>query len=204
MTHETCDSCGVAAGQPASIGRRDVLLGAGVAALAVIDHAHADDGPDPNAALPPQIGDMLIQANGMQMGQPITTASFTAPDTVIQAWPKDPKTGVLRNKSRLNRVLLIKVDPAALAGDVRQRSVEGVIAYSDFCTHAGCFIETYHPSDKQILCHCHGSIFDPFNDARVIGGPARGPLAGLALKTVDGKIAVAAPFDRQPGIPKSA
>ncbi len=203
MHHDESRPCSCDASQD-GVSRRAVLLGTGLAALSLAGKAQADGEIDPNAALPPQAGDVLIQANGMQMGQPVTAASFTTPDTLIQAWPKDPKTGVLRNKSRLNRVLLIKMDPAVLDTTTRQRSADGVIAYSDFCTHAGCFIETFHPQDSQILCHCHGSVFDPRNDARVVGGPAKGPLAGLPLKIVDAQLVVAGAFAGKLGVAKPA
>ena len=32
----------------------------------------------------------------------------------MHAWPKDPKTSVVRNGSRLNEILVIRLDPAEL------------------------------------------------------------------------------------------
>ena len=40
----------------------------------------------------------------------------------VRAWPKDPNTSVVRNGSRLNEVLVIKLDPAELDDDTRSRA----------------------------------------------------------------------------------
>ena len=195
--HDVCPCTAMSDG----VSRRTVLLGAGSAVLATVTDAAADAAP---ATLPPQPDDLLVQANGLGAGQPIGLGAFATPDTAIQAWAKDPKSGVVRKRSRLNRVLLVRLDPATLDATTKQRSAEGVVAYSDFCTHAGCWIETYHAQDGLILCHCHGSMFDPKHGARVVGGPARAPLAGLPLKVVNAQLVVAGPFDGKLGVPKTA
>ncbi len=179
-----------------------MLFGTGLAALAVTGDADADTAQAPQA-MPPQAGDLLVQATGPQAGQPIGLPLFKTPNTLIQAWAKDPTSGVVRNGSRLNRVLLVKIDTAAMDDATRKRSAEGVVAYSDFCTHAGCWIETYHADNGVILCHCHGSAFDPTHGANVTGGPARAPLASLSLKIVDSHLVAAGPFDGRLGIPQT-
>ena len=35
---------------------------------------------------------------------------------------------------------------------------------------------------KAFVCSCHGSIYDPKNDAEVLFGPAPRPLAGVAAE----------------------
>ncbi|WP_171034219.1 QcrA and Rieske domain-containing protein [Lichenicoccus roseus] len=198
MDEERCAGC--CAGRPGDgVNRRTLLLGAGIAALAG-SAAHADDGDDPNAVAPPKADDLLIQATGGDAGKPIGVDAFTTPNTLIQAWAKDPKTGVVRNLSRLNRILLVKIDPAGMDDATRARSVNGVVAYSDFCVHAGCWIETYHAQENVIICHCHSSLYDPRHGAEVTGGPAKGPLAALSLKLVDGHFVAAAPFVGHLGI----
>jgi len=47
--------------------------------------------------------------------------------------------------------------------------------YSGICPHAGCGVDP--PSNNQILCNCHGSIFSTSNGS-VLRGPAR---SGLPL-----------------------
>lgn len=198
MNEKRCAGCRDGQGAD-GVNRRTLLLGAGLAALAG-SAAHADDGDDPNAVAPPKAGDLLIQATGGDAGKPIGMDAFATPNTLIQAWAKDPKTGVVRNLSRLNRILLVKVDPAGMDDATRARSIEGVVAYSDFCVHAGCWIESYHAQDNAIVCQCHSSIYDPRHSAEVTGGPAKGPLAALPLKLADGHFIAAAPFAGRLGI----
>jgi len=55
------------------------------------------------------------------------------------------------------------------------RTKKGVFAYSRTCTHQGCTVE-YSPSDKKLACPCHGAVFDPFDGAKAVVGPANMPL----------------------------
>ena len=55
------------------------------------------------------------------------------------------------------------------------RTINGVFAYSEICTHQGCTI-SYSPADKLLICPCHGSTYDPFNNAKVLSGPAPSPV----------------------------
>lgn len=64
------------------------------------------------------------------------------------------------------------------------RTKNGVFAYSEICTHQGCTV-SYSPSDKALVCPCHGSVFDAFNKAAVLAGPAPSPLPPVKV-TVSG------------------
>ena len=55
------------------------------------------------------------------------------------------------------------------------RTKNGVFAYTEICTHQGCTV-SYSPPDKALVCPCHGAVYDPFNGAAVIAGPAPLPL----------------------------
>jgi Rieske Fe-S protein len=64
----------------------------------------------------------------------------------------------------------------------------GFVAYSAECTHQGCTV-SYRAKDKGYLaCPCHGSVFDPVSDGRVVSGPADEPLERLPIETRDGRI----------------
>jgi nitrite reductase/ring-hydroxylating ferredoxin subunit len=56
----------------------------------------------------------------------------------------------------------------------------GFAAYSAICTHAGCQVQ-FDPSAQQIACPCHGAVFDPYNSARVLAGPAPVPLQRVPI-----------------------
>ena len=55
------------------------------------------------------------------------------------------------------------------------RTKNGVFAYSAICTHQGCSVE-FSPQYKALLCPCHGAMYDPFSDAKVLSGPTNRPL----------------------------
>lgn len=158
--------------------------------------------PAPDKA-PPQPGDELTFVKGAKKGQPIAVEDLAGAGTLLEAWPKDPATGTVRSKTRLNRVLVLRLDPAGLDEKTAARAAEGIVAYSAFCTHAGCFIESYQAKEQAIFCQCHSSSFDPRASAKVVGGPAKAPLAGLPVKIEGGRLLVAGEFQGKLGVPKA-
>ncbi|MCC6992814.1 MAG: ubiquinol-cytochrome c reductase iron-sulfur subunit [Acidobacteria bacterium] len=110
-----------------------------------------------------------------------------------------PQDRVVRSGSRLNRVVLVRLDAAALADKTRTRSAEGIVAYSAICTHTGCEVGAFLPEEQVLYCECHQSRFDPREEARVTDGPAPRSLPALPLKVVDGLLVVAGPFSTRPG-----
>jgi cytochrome b6-f complex iron-sulfur subunit len=59
------------------------------------------------------------------------------------------------------------------------------VAYSALCTHEGCVVSY---SNGQLACPCHGSIFDPANNARVVNGPARLALPKIPIEVRGGNV----------------
>jgi thiosulfate dehydrogenase (quinone) large subunit len=55
------------------------------------------------------------------------------------------------------------------------------VAYSAVCTHAGCIV-AYDSRQAELICPCHGSIYDPRHGARVVAGPAPRPLAAVPVR----------------------
>jgi thiosulfate dehydrogenase [quinone] large subunit len=54
------------------------------------------------------------------------------------------------------------------------------VAYDAVCTHEGCTVG-WDAADSILLCPCHGAAFDPANNAAVLAGPTRQPLAALPI-----------------------
>lgn len=81
--------------------------------------------------------------------------------------------------------LLLRLDPASLQlpADRAGWTVDGVIAYSKLCTHAGCPVGLFSDTDSQLLCPCHHSVFNALDGARPVQGPAPHPLPQLPLGT---------------------
>jgi thiosulfate dehydrogenase [quinone] large subunit len=55
------------------------------------------------------------------------------------------------------------------------------VAYSAVCTHAGCTV-AYDSARGDLVCPCHGSIYDPRHGAQVVAGPAPRPLPMLPVR----------------------
>jgi len=147
----------------------------------------------------PQIDDRLVFAGGDRKGQLITLADLPAGGPPVTAYPMDPTARVVRDDSRLNQVLLVRLDPNRLNGDTRARAADGIVAYSAVCTHTGCDVWDWQPASSTIKCPCHFSEFDLKESARVLNGPAPRRLPALPLKVVDGAPSVAGSFVGRPG-----
>jgi thiosulfate dehydrogenase [quinone] large subunit len=55
------------------------------------------------------------------------------------------------------------------------------VAYSAVCTHAGCTV-AYESARGELVCPCHGSIYDPRHGAQVVAGPAPRPLPAVPVR----------------------
>jgi Rieske Fe-S protein len=167
------------------------------ASLATRHPANAE-GDQPGSDERPQKNDLLVVSEGPNAGQIIKPSDLKPGEPPLHAWPKDPKTSVVRDGSRLNEILVIRFDPAELDDDTRARSAEGIVAYSAICTHAGCPVTAWvkgEASDQNVLkCMCHNSEYDARASAQVVFGPAPRRLAALPLVITGDSLAVAAPF----------
>jgi|ERR1700733_12065443 rieske iron-sulfur protein len=179
--------------------RRTLILTALAAAarIAAPEPAAADD-DQPGSDERPQKADLLVVSEGEHAGQIITPQDLKIGGPPLRAWPKDPKTSVIRNGSRLNEVLVIRLDPAELDDETRSHSADGIVAYSIICAHAGCPVTAWvkeEAGDKDVFkCVCHNSEYDPRQSAQVVFGPAPRRLAALPLAIAGGSLTVAAAF----------
>jgi rieske iron-sulfur protein len=155
-------------------------------------------GGDPKS-LRPQAGDRFVRQSGERPGQAITLADLAEGGPPLIAFPMDPATSVVRDGSRLNQVLLVRIGAAELTDETRSRASDGVLAYSGVCTHAGCDIILWKAESKRFRCPCHESEFDPKDSGRVVGGPAPRRLPRLPLKVVDGVLTAGGNFLGRPG-----
>ena len=152
----------------------------------------------PGSDVRPQKGDLLVHAEPEHAGKNITPGDLQLGGPPLPAWPKDPKTSVIRNGSRLNEILVVRLDPGEMDEQTRSRSADGIIAYSAICTHAGCSVTGWlksETSDNDVLkCFCHNSEFNPREGAQVVFGPAPRRLPALPLAIADGSLTIAATF----------
>lgn len=157
---------------------------------------------DPAALQPPQVDDILTYAFGERAGQPVGVEDLEPYTRQVFAWPTDPVTGLVRSGSRMNQLVLVRLDPEALSAETAQRSVNGLVAYTGICSHTGCDVTDWNSEFRRFQCPCHESQFDPADAARVVGGPAPWQLAALPLKEKDGQVAVAGVFEGRLGFPQ--
>jgi Rieske Fe-S protein len=183
---------------PVRPARRVVLAGAAATVLAWLtpERSEAADQDDATRARP-AAGDVLVRV-GDASRTPLTVADVPAASAPVMAWPM-PVDGAPRSGSRLNRVLLIRLDAAQLSEATRARAADGVLAFSAICTHTGCDVGEFLAGEQQLYCECHQSKFDPRDGAKVTDGPAPRPLPALPLRADGGRLVVAAPFTSRPG-----
>jgi Rieske Fe-S protein len=150
----------------------------------------------------PQAGDFLIKVGSIEP-IPLRPEDLVLGAGQIMTWPMDPAGSVVRSGSRLNKVLLVRLDAAGLDERTRQYAADGVVAYSAICPHTGCEVVNWSTEKQLLECPCHDSQYDPKAGARVIGGPSPRNLAALPLRITDGKLTVARPFVGRLGIQQS-
>ncbi|MEM7684276.1 MAG: Rieske (2Fe-2S) protein [Pseudomonadota bacterium] len=164
--------------------RRDVLgVGGGLligAALTAPSGASAAKPPEKMVAQP---GDRIQIIKGALKDQMVRPELLEAGAKPFEAFPFDPENGVLRRKYRLNRMLVLRLDPAEMDDATRELSADGVLVFSALCTHRACTIKSWKAEERQLRCHCHLSEFAALAGGSVTDGPARRrlPMVPLAL-----------------------
>ncbi len=104
------------------------------------------------------------------------------------------ENGTLVKKDDLNVNSVVTVFPERAVGDASSQtmlvrlpdglgaSVDGYVAYSKICTHAGCPVAIYRAQSHQLMCPCHQSVFDVVDAGKVISGPADHALPQLPIE----------------------
>jgi thiosulfate dehydrogenase [quinone] large subunit len=102
---------------------------------------------------------------------PVVQASQPTANTqaIANASSIPPDGSLIYNDPSLGPIILIHLDNGKF------------VAYSAICTHAGCQVQ-FDPSLKDIVCPCHGAVYDPYHNAQVIGGPAPYPLQNVPIQ----------------------
>jgi len=190
----SCEGCQHGVSRRRSVLKTVLGLGASLPFLDVVRAAEKSP-----ATQRPTTGDQLVFVLGDRKGQVIKMDDLPVGGPQELAYPMDPTSKVVRDGSRLNQLLVIRLDPAKLTPETKERSGGGVVAYSAICTHQGCDVSQWKTDNNMLLCVCHGSEYDPADKAKVTFGPAPRRLAIVPIKIVQGVVTVAGPFQGKPG-----
>jgi ubiquinol-cytochrome c reductase iron-sulfur subunit len=174
-------------------GRRmliSLLAGAGAALAAALVFPLRSLGPRPRGELARtswRPGSRLVTADGTPVHQ-----DDIALDGALTVFP-ETHTDAADSQVMLVRVPHRLLSTATIAGGV----VDGRVAYSKVCTHAGCPVGQFRVDHRspdtsyELLCPCHQSLFDVLEGCRVLAGPAATPLPQLPLATDDAGFLIA-------------
>ena len=178
--------------------RRKVLKAAAAGGVTMIlPRAHAQANPK---EIRPQEGDRFVLGEGDKKGAVVKIADLKPGGPPVTVYPQDAKTGTVRDGSRLNQILMVRMDEALIKNDTKSRTAQGVVAYSAVCTHTGCDGMAWLAEKQVFKCPCHETEFDAADGARVVSGPAPRRLPALPLKVVDGYVVAAATFTSRAGV----
>jgi len=147
----------------------------------------------------PKESDLLVAVGSAATPEPLKPDDLPLGAKPTMAWPMDPQTNTVRNGSRLNKVLLLRLNPEGFDSETKEHAAEGVVAYSAVCTHTGCDVINWHPDLQLLECPCHNSLYNPKEGAKVVGGPSPRRLPALPLRTAEGRLVVAKPFTGRAG-----
>ena len=151
-----------------------------------------------SACAKPGPGDRLVEDDADGTAAPLRAADVVIGKPLL-AFPFDVATKVVRNDSRLNKVVLMRFAQADLSAEVKARAAGGVLAFSAICTHQGCEVKTWAAKDKALICYCHASKFLLLEGGVVASGPASRPLPFLPLSLDGDQLVIAGSFSAPPG-----
>lgn len=179
--------------------RRNLLKAAAAGGVAMVLPQAAQAQGNPKE-LRPQEGDRFVRGDGDKRGAVVKLDDLKPGAPPVTVYPQDAKTGTVRDGSRLNQVLMVRLDEAQLKNDTRSRAAQGVVAYSAVCTHTGCDGLSWAAEKMWFKCPCHETEFDASDGARVVSGPAPRRLPAVPLKIVDGFVVAAGTFTSRAGV----
>lgn len=191
-------------GAESGLGRRPLIRNSLIGAMALFPLPLVtflgDLGPLPERSLR-----TTFWKKGMRMVRDPEGGAVKAADlslgSVVHVMPEDVDEAPDKLAERAKAaVLLIRLDPAALAEQTVPGAYQGIVAVSKICTHMGCPVALYEQRTHHLFCPCHQSTFDVTENFKVIFGPAKRPLPQLPITVDDqGYLVARSGFDQPVG-----
>lgn len=175
----------------AGIGMSVVLTMGGLSALSVTGGLRPIARTTPDRE-PPEKGDDLVLAD--DQSHVLRPDDLPLGGGITMAYPRNPRTQIVKGGTIDNLVLVARFDPLELAEPTRTYAAHGVVAYSAICTHLGCTVSEWDAEQDWFHCLCHHARFDPRAGAAVTAGPAPRPLPVLPLEARGDGIACGGAF----------
>ena len=141
------------------------LVGASIVGLIIVKVISAPNAPPPSTSNPfsnPQSSPLNYASN-------VANVATSGAQLLANASNIPPNQALMFNDPTVGPAVLIHLDSGQF------------VAYSTICTHAGCQVQ-YDPSVKDLVCPCHGAVYDPANNAQVLAGPAPYPLQSVPIQ----------------------
>lgn len=107
-------------------------------------------------------------------GLPISAAGLQV-DSVLTVFPEG------HTDAADSQTILIKLPPTEPPPGRAGYSVDGLVAFSKVCTHAGCPVGLYQAESRELFCPCHQSVFAVMQGAAPTAGPATRRLPQLPI-----------------------
>jgi rieske iron-sulfur protein len=146
-----------------------------------------------------QSDDELVFPSWENDGRLLTPADVVVGAAPLLVYPRDPHSQVIRERSRLNQILVMRFELSDLDARQLAMSAAGILAYSGLCTHTACGVSEWDSEKRHLLCPCHGSEFDPLKSGARISGPAPRSLPALPVTLRDERIVIAGAFTSKVG-----
>ncbi|MEQ8661481.1 MAG: Rieske 2Fe-2S domain-containing protein [Gammaproteobacteria bacterium] len=130
---------------------------------------------------PPQVGDQLAWPSWEATDRLLAADDLVAGAEPLLVYPRDAASGVARERSRLNQLLVCRLPADALDDTTRALAAGDVVAYSAICTHTACGITGWDGARQHFVCPCHQSEFAAGRAGSRVTGPAPRALPALPI-----------------------
>ena len=148
---------------------------------------------------PVNVGDYLCLPSWEEDGRLLHPEDLIVNHPPLLVYPCDPESKVIKERSRLNQILIARLDENSFDKATAENSADGVVAYSGLCTHTACAVSEWNENSSNLVCPCHGSEFDPSQSGTRITGPAPRALPALPIELVNNSYVVRNSFTSKVG-----
>jgi ubiquinol-cytochrome c reductase iron-sulfur subunit len=165
-----------------SLIRRSLALALGVLPLAALVPLR-DLGPAPHKTLRRTAWKKGVRLVEVETNRPLRVGDLRVGGLLTVMPEGYEELGVEATATSPTLLIRLRPEEVRQQGGRENWTVDGHVAYSSICTHAGCPVKLYEQQTHHLFCPCHQSTFDVLDGCRVLFGPAARSLPQLAIST---------------------